>query len=136
MILHASAVVVSNRAAVIFGASGAGKSALALEMMGLGARLVADDRVVLTQSGRGLIASAPPALRGLIEARGIGLLRADPVDAAAVALAVDLGSDAAARMPHLREITWLGVEIELISARGVPNLASALMQMLQCGRAG
>lgn len=136
LILHASAVAVAGRAALILGGSGAGKSGLALEMMALGARLVADDRVVLARRGAALVASAPPALRGLIEARGLGLLRAEPLAAAPVALAVDLDVAAAARMPHLREITYLGVEIELISVKGVPTLAAALIQMLQCGRAG
>ena len=116
--------------------SRAGKSGLALELMALGARLVADDRVVLTREGDTLVATAPPALRGMIEARGIGLLRAEPLDAAPVALAVDLDAAAAARMPHSCEITYLGVKIELILVKGVPTLAAALIQMLQCGRAG
>lgn len=134
LILHASAVAVSGRAALLLGASGAGKSGLALCMMALGARLVADDRVALTREGDVLVASAPPALRGLIEARGIGLLRAEPLDAAPVVLVADLDAAAAARMPQPREIAYLGVRIELISVKGVPTLAAALIQMLQCGR--
>ncbi len=135
LILHASAVAVADRAVLILGASGSGKSGLALEMMAQGARLVADDRVALARRGDAVIASPPPALRGMIEARGVGLLRADALDAAPLTLAADLDHAPAARMPHPREITLLGVEIELIFAKGVPTLAAALIQMLRCGRA-
>jgi len=135
LILHASAVAVADRAALIVGASGAGKSALALEMMALGAELVADDQVVLERRGDALHAAAPPALRGIVEARGIGLLRAEPREAV-VALVADLDHAPAARMPQKCEIAYLGVEIELIFVKGVPTLAAALIQMLRCGRAG
>ena len=64
--LHGSAVALEGRGLLILGASGTGKSALALRMMAHGARLVADDRVVLARRGDALIASAPPALRGTI----------------------------------------------------------------------
>lgn len=134
--VHGSVVAVAGRGVLILGASGAGKSGLALRMMAIGARLVADDRVDIARRDGALIASAPAALRGLIEARGVGLLRAEALSEAPLALAVDLDRPAAARMPHLREITLLGVEIELMLGHDVPNLDASLVQMLQCGRAG
>jgi HPr kinase/phosphorylase len=133
--LHASAVAVAGRGLLIVGASGAGKSGLALRLMSRGARLVADDRVLVARHGASLVASAPAALRGLIEARGVGLLRAEPIEAAALALVVDLDAPAAARLPHPREIAYLGVQIELISGHGVPNLEASLVQLLKFGRA-
>lgn len=134
-IVHASAVAFGDRGLLILGASGAGKSGLALRLMALGARLVADDRVALEARAGALVASAPAAIRGMIEARGVGLLRAEALDEAALALAVDLDADAEARMPQLRQYGYLGVEIELISGRGVPNLDATLVQMLRSGRA-
>ena len=51
--IHAGAVGIGGRGLLILGPSGAGKSALALALMGLGARLVADDRVILrVEDGR------------------------------------------------------------------------------------
>lgn len=135
LILHSSVVAIDGRAVLIVGASGAGKSTLALRMMALGAQLVADDRAVLDRRGDTLVASSPPALRGLIEVRGVGILRAEALPEAEVALVADLDDAPAARMPQLREITFLGVEIELIFVKGVPTLAEALIQMLRCGRA-
>lgn len=133
--LHASAVALEGRGLLILGASGAGKSALALRMMALGARLVADDRVDVARRGEALIASAPAALRGLIEARGVGLLRAEALEAAVLELAVDLDRTPAARMPQMREITYLGLDMQLIFGHGLPNLDAILIQMLRCGRA-
>ncbi|WP_366935318.1 HPr kinase/phosphatase C-terminal domain-containing protein [Amaricoccus sp.] len=134
-ILHASAVALGDRGLLILGASGAGKSGLALRMMALGARLVADDRVAIEVHEGALLVSAPAAIRGMIEARGVGLLRAEALDEARLALAVDLDADGAARMPQSRQFGYHGVEIELISGRGVPNLDATLVQMLRSGRA-
>jgi HPr kinase/phosphorylase len=130
--VHASAVAHDGRAVLILGASGAGKSGLALQMMALGARLVADDRVVLRRrAGGGLTATAPAALAGLIEARGIGLLRAPALPEAEVVLAVDLDRDPEARMPQSRSICYLDSTVRLISGRDIPNLGFILTLFLQ-----
>lgn len=134
-IVHGSAVAFEGRAALILGTSGSGKSSLALALTGRGGQLVADDRVILTRRGDALLASAPPVIAGLIEVRGVGLLRLPPVSEAPVALAVDLDKPVAARLPQPVTITHLGVEVELISARDLPNLDLVLSIVLQNGRA-
>jgi HPr kinase/phosphorylase len=133
--LHASAVAVAGRGVLVLGPSGAGKSALALALIGRGAALVADDQVTLSRAGDALLARAPAALVGLIEARGVGILRMPAMPEAPLALAVDLGRAAAARMPHPATITHLGVDIELISGREVPNLDAIVTIYLHNGRA-
>ena len=125
----------AGRGILILGASGAGKSRLALGLIGRGAALVADDRVVLARSGAALVARAPAALAGLVEARGLGILRLPAVPEAPLALAVDLDRPAAARMPQAVTITYLGVEVELISGAGFPNLEVVLTIYVQNGRA-
>lgn len=134
-LIHASAVAVAGRGLLILGTSGAGKSALALALIGRGAGLVADDQVRLVRRAEVLVASAPTALAGLIEARGIGILRVPHALEVPVALAVDLDDAPAARMPQIRTITYLGVEVELISGRGLPNLELALTILMQNGHA-
>lgn len=131
--LHGSAVAVGNNGLLILGPSGAGKSGLALRMMALGARLVADDRVLLERRGTALVARAPDVLAGLIEARGIGLVRVESLRETPVTLAVDLAEPSSARLPQTREIAWLGVGIELISGRDAPNLHHVLYVVLQGG---
>ena len=134
-ILHGAAVAIAGRGVLILGASGAGKSALALALIGRGASLVADDRVILERRGDAVIARAPEPLAGLIEARGFGLLRLPAMPEAALALAVDLDRPPAARMPQSVTITLLGREMELICGRGLPNIDVVVNIFVQNGRA-
>jgi serine kinase of HPr protein (carbohydrate metabolism regulator) len=89
---HASVVRVDGRGVLIRGASGSGKSALVLALLysGDSAVLVADDRVYLAAEGGGLMASAPESLAGLLEVRGVGIVRRPYVSPVAVDLVVDL----------------------------------------------
>ena len=107
--VHASAVLVGARAVLIRGPSGAGKSRLALELIEavhagslLFARLVGDDRVHLQAAGQRLLVRPAEALGGLIEVRGIGILRVPYEPCAVVGLVVDLGADAE-RLPEPEE---------------------------------
>lgn len=131
--VHASAVAVDGRGVLILGPSGSGKSALALQMIALGAGLVADDRVVLHRGAAGIVADAPGALAGLIEARGIGILRVPSVGPVPLLCAVDLGDVPAARLPQWRKFALLGAEVDLIPARGTPNLGSVLTVFVRSG---
>ena len=135
-ILHATAVAdASGRGMVILGPSGAGKSALALQLLALGARLVADDRTVLTldETG-GLTLTCPPPIRGLIEARGLGLLRAETIASASLALVVDLGRTETERLPQRREILLLGRPCDLVFGPVTAHFPAALLRYLAWGR--
>lgn len=132
--VHASCVALDGRGLLITGPSGSGKSALALQLMALGARLVADDRVDLRRAGDGVIASCPAALHGLIEARGLGLLRAEALAQAELALVVDLAVVETARLPPLRHIPVLGVALPLALQVEAAHFPFALLQHLRGGR--
>ena len=95
--IHASAVRVGDRAVLIRGPSGSGKSRLAFDLLLAGraghiapARLVGDDRVHVWPHQTMLMVRPAPALAGLIEIRGLGIRRCDFVPEAAVGLVVDL----------------------------------------------
>lgn len=135
-IIHATTVAVDGRGVVIRGASGSGKSALGLQLMAYGARLVADDRTILDAAAGHPVASCPAQIRGMIEARGVGLLRADPAPPTPVVLVVDLDRKPDARLPSAEPITMLGCTVDLISGRDMPNLAAIVLQMLKGGRIG
>lgn len=132
--LHASCVAMEGRAALILGKSGSGKSALALQIMAFGGQLVADDRVVLTRIQDQLVASCPPQIRGLIEARGMGLLRATPAEPTLVACVIDLDQTEQDRLPHPREFTVNGITIPLFYRVDGIHFASAISQFLRCGQ--
>jgi HPr kinase/phosphorylase len=97
MRIHGSCVARAGAAVLVLGPPGSGKSDLALRLIGRGFALVADDQVLV--DGRAV--SAPPALRGLLEVRGLGIFEALPVaEGAELALAVDLvPPDGVARLP-------------------------------------
>jgi HPr kinase/phosphorylase len=104
--VHASAVLVGERAVLIRGPSGSGKSRLAFDLILCGrsgqvapAILVGDDRVHLATLGGQLLVRPAPALAGLIEIRGLGIRRCDHVDQAVIGLIVDLAAADAARLP-------------------------------------
>lgn len=132
--MHASCVAYAGRGVLIVGPSGSGKSALALQLMGLGADLVADDQTILTPNGADLIARCPTPLRGLIEARGIGILHANPLEAASVVLVVDLTQREVERLPPKREVTLLDVTLDLVLGQEGAHFPFALLQLLKGGR--
>lgn len=130
VILHASAVSVAGRGCLIVGAAGSGKSTLALEMIALGAELIADDRTEVTHDADGLIASAPQTIAGMIEARGAGILSLPHV-AAPVRLIVDLDRGTASRLPPPRFRHLLGVACPVILGAGNTGLAAILTLALR-----
>lgn len=132
--IHASTVAWDQRALVIMGSSGSGKSALALDLMAFGCALVADDRTSLTVASGALIARAPDTISGLIEARGVGILNATPAGPAQVSYVVDLDQRTDDRMPQRQYITLLGCRVPLILRVHEPHFPSALLQLLKAGR--
>ncbi|WP_170469372.1 HPr kinase/phosphorylase [Ruegeria arenilitoris] len=133
-IIHASCVAFAGKALLIVGASGTGKSALALQMMAFGAELVADDRVELRATGDQVLAQAAPNIRGMIEARGLGILRASAVGPVPLTYVVDLDEQESERVPEPIAIRTLRQTVPLFRGLGVPNLAAALMQLMKMGR--
>jgi HPr kinase/phosphorylase len=94
--VHATGLVLGRTGVMLRGPSGAGKSLLALMLLdrwdarGLSARLVADDRLDLEATAKGIVMHAPPAIAGLIELRGRGIVSRPHVGKAPLHLVVDL----------------------------------------------
>lgn len=133
-VLHASCVACAGRAVAILGASGSGKSGLALSLMALGCDLVSDDRTAVAARDGVLLATAPVRIRNRIEARGVGILGARAAAAARVVLAVDLDEIEAERLPPWRTRVVLGVEIPLLHRVESPYFPAAILQYLKAGR--
>ncbi|MEM9426113.1 MAG: HPr kinase/phosphatase C-terminal domain-containing protein [Pseudomonadota bacterium] len=123
--LHASAVAFDGRGILLIGPSGCGKSTLAIELIALGGTLVADDRVVAERRANGLWLDAPDPLRGMIEARGIGLLNT-PSAPAFAALVVDLEVVERDRLPKSRTTVIAGEELPLLRKVESPAFAAML----------
>ena len=128
-------------AVLILGPPGAGKSSLGLRLLTLGARLVADDQTQLSlgpASPPQLYASAPGPISGLIEARGVGLLRVAPLPTARVCWVVELSPEAGGppmqRLPKKRKVQLLGVDLPLLPLQNTSRSA-AILHVLAGGAA-
>ena len=104
--VHASAVRIGDRAVLIRGPSGSGKSRLAFDLILAGragqiapALLIGDDRLHLHASQGQLLVRPVRELAGLIEIRGLGIRRCEFAPEAVVGLVVDLSAADAERLP-------------------------------------
>jgi len=133
-VVHATSVRHAGKAVLLMGSSGSGKSTLALQMLGLGAELVADDRTILDSAPEGLIASCPATTSGLIEARGVGIINTPPAEPSVVSLAVDMDRIAQDRMPSQDNVTLCGHILPLLWKVELPHFPATLLHILEHGR--
>lgn len=137
MIAHATTVAVDGAALMMTGASGSGKSALALRMLSRGAMLVSDDRTLLSRPDPGPpVADAPEAISGLIEARGLGLIRVAPSGPTRLAAVLDMSAVEGRRLPPPRRIDVLGYALPLLHRVDADWFADALVLWLRSGPEG
>ncbi len=134
MTVHASAVSRNGRAVLILGASGAGKSRLALQLLALGADFLADDAVTVRASAEGVMLGCPDNIKGMIEARGVGLLTVTAIEKAKLAIVVDLDKTADTRLPAPRYARYFGSEFPLILGKDNPDLGAVVWCLLGGGQ--
>lgn len=126
--IHGTTVGVDGKGVLLRGAPGSGKSDLALRLIDHGAMLVADDRTVVERQGEQLIARAPKAIRGLLEVRGIGLVRMQTQASVRLALAVDLDLPPD-RMPAPESTSILGVALPLLRVSAFDSSTAAKIRL-------
>jgi HPr kinase/phosphorylase len=130
MRVHATAVAIHSSAILLRGPSGAGKSDLALRLIDGGARLIADDQVELRQAENRVWVRAPTAIAGLIEIRGIGVLRLGALKETPLAMCVDLlPSGQIERLPKNRFEKVLGIAIPSIAVSAFEASAAAKLRL-------
>jgi HPr kinase/phosphorylase len=108
------------------GPSGSGKSDLALRLLSRGFELVADDQVDIADG----VASCPVQLAGLLEVRGVGIVRLPWRPQARLALMVDL-QVRADRLPVPTRHAELGLPVVCIDA-GAASAVDKVVVALDC----
>lgn len=111
---QASCVMIGRRALLIEGASGAGKSSLALALIDRGGVLVGDDGVLLDVDGDTLLASPHPNIAGKLEVRNLGIVDMPSVVAAPVALVLALDAQAPRFVSGAETAVRAGLPLPLI----------------------
>jgi HPr kinase/phosphorylase len=134
-ILHATGVVVEGKGVLLIGPSGSGKSRLALELIGLGAQLICDDRVRLSSQDGRLYAHAVDTIAGMIEARGFGVLNCPHIARHSVEAVIDLQPQESARFPKDEFITLRGLIFPKFNFKGKFTPAAAIHLWARYGRA-
>ncbi len=140
MLIYATAVAIEGHAVLLRGFSGVGKSDLGLRLIDAGAQLVADDQCELERRDEAILVRAPAAIAGLIEVRGLGILRIDALAEAPLAMIADLvPSNLIERMPARRRERLLGIDVAVTAippfeASGVAKLHYMLGALTGIGR--
>lgn len=137
-VFHATSLVLGSYGVLLSGASGSGKSSLALTLieraqhLGRVARLISDDQTILSVKDQKLIGLAPPAIAGAIEIRGAGLFAVPYQPYAEIHLLVELvPAELAPRYPadNTRELLGFTVPVLVLPSLGIT------CDSLQCARA-
>jgi HPr kinase/phosphorylase len=130
LLVHATAVAIDGGAILLRGPPGCGKSDLALRLIEGGARLIADDQALLLRPDGHVLVRAPATIAGLIEVRGIGILRLDSLDEVRLALVVDLvPAGQIERLPEPQFETILGLAIPLLALAPFEASAAAKLRL-------
>jgi HPr kinase/phosphorylase len=132
ILVHGTAIAIAGEGILLRGPSGAGKSDLALRLIDGGARLVADDQVLLSRRGERVLARAPATIAGLVEIRGVGIVQVETIAEAPLALIADLvPADRVERLPQRRTEPLFGLDIPLIALDGFAASAAAKLRLLR-----
>lgn len=132
-LIHGTCIELDGTGVLLRGPPGSGKSDLALRLIDGGGRLVADDQVVVEEAEGTLMASAPEAIGGFLEVRGLGLVRMPTVASAKVGLVVELVSaNLVKRLPEPATCTVLSTSLPLVRLEAFAASACAKVRLAAC----
>lgn len=131
IIVHGSAVALQgtdfnadfpSSAVLLRGFSGRGKSDLAFRLISLGATLICDDQVALERRQDKILASPVDTIRGLLEVRGVGLLKYPVAPATPLRLVIDLvPHEDVPRLPEPETVDILGLAVAFLKLHAFDN---------------
>jgi HPr kinase/phosphorylase len=126
LMMHATCVDINGSGVLIVGRSGSGKSSLAINLLALGSKLVADDRCELIKKNNRFSVSKPASLPNSIEIRGVGLVSVPMVVETSLDWVVNMDEAEKERMPDLRFTEIDGYKIPTVFGKNMDDLASRI----------
>ena len=124
--MHATCVDINGSGVLIIGHSGSGKSSLAINLLALGSKLVADDQCELVKKNNRFSVSKPVSLQNSIEIRGIGLVSVPMVVETSLDWVVDMDEVETERMPDLRFTEIGDYRVPTVFGKNMDELASRI----------
>ena len=126
LIMHASCVDVNGSGVLIVGRSGSGKSSLAINLLALGSKLVADDQCELVKKNNKIRISKPASLPNSVEIRGVGLVSVPMVIETSLDWVVNMDEAETERMPNLRFTEIDGYRVPTVFGKDMDELGSRI----------
>ena len=126
LIMHATCVDVNGSGILIVGRSGSGKSSLAINLLALGSKLVADDQCELVRKDDGFRISKPASLPKSIEIRGVGLVSVPMVNETSLDWVVNMDEVEKERMPTPQFTEIGGFRVPTVFGKDMDDLASRI----------
>ncbi|HEV2082254.1 MAG TPA: HPr kinase/phosphatase C-terminal domain-containing protein [Brevundimonas sp.] len=130
--LHATCVALFGPAGwtgvLLTGASGSGKSDLALRLIHGGARLVADDATLVWRDGEALHAACPDTIAGRMEVRGLGIVAAPSRTVVRLGLVVACVGHPPERLPEPQVWSRDGVDLAALDVDARAPSAAAVVR--------
>ena len=126
LIMHASCVDVNGSGVLIVGRSGSGKSSLAINLLALGSKLVADDQCELVRKNNSFRISKPASLPKSIEIRGVGLVSVPMVNETSLDWVVNMDEVEKERMPTPQFTEIGGFRVPTVFGKDMDDLASRI----------
>ena len=124
--MHATCVDFNGSGVLILGRSGSGKSSLAINLIALGSKLVADDQCKLVKKNNSFRIFKPASLPNSIEVRGIGLVSVPTVVETRLDWVVNMDEAETERMPDLRFTEVGGYRVPTVFGKNMEDLASRI----------
>jgi HPr kinase/phosphorylase len=129
--IHATAVSIGGKGVLLIGASGSGKSDLALRLIDRGAVLVSDDRVLIERLNGQAILHTAPNIADMIEIRGVGIVPMPSVTGIALALVVQLSADVPRFVDALSAYDIVGLSFPCIAVAAFEASAAIKVELAQ-----
>ena len=126
LIMHATCVDVNGSGVLIIGRSGSGKSSLAINLLALGAKLVADDQCELVRKNNSCRIFKPASLPKSIEIRGVGLVSVPMVNETSLDWVVNMDEVEKERMPTPQFTEIGGFRVPTVFGKDMDDLASRI----------